>query len=355
MAGVLTTFFNIVPKINFKGEFDLRDEDENRVSMIKTKRKEEKSNTTEKNETFLGENEDLAELTTIILGDGNIYRDESKKYMLRISSNKTEEKDYREYTKELIEKLFNYTPKSYPRKGKNAVDLTVYNKKIVNDLIAMGLEPGNKVHNQVKVPDWIKNNDKFKVSGLRGLFDTDGSVYQRNTQKTFGLNFKNGSLPLVEDFKAMCESIGIKTQKIPKPKISRDPKTGKIYKTYMVNIEDRSYIAEFLYRIKPKKWENHSRIIGMALQTHNYPEKRTIIKNRIDQKYPDKKLHFNEEYENTLKNLCEEQGIMLNNESIIKAIKKALTDKRKEFGKLNSYAKGVIRELEYKFKKKSEN
>lgn len=313
---------------------------------------DDKSQLSKEKTNILEESEDLAEITGIILGDGNILYKEGYKHRLRISSNKTDEKEYREYTKKLMEKLFNIEPKSYDRKNKNATDLVINNKEKVKELIEKGLKSGNKVKNQVNVPEWVKKNENFKISCLRGLFDTDGSVYLRNTQKTFGLNFKNGSLPLVKDFKEMCESIGIKTQKIPKPKIYRDPKTGKIHKTYMINIENRFYIPKFLYKVKPKKWDNHSKIIGMALLTHEDPKKRTIIKNNLDRMYPDKKVHYNEEFENNLRKLCKENGIIVNNKTVAEAIEKALTDKRKGFDKSNPYRDRVIRELDNKFKKK---
>ncbi|GAH98083.1 unnamed protein product, partial [marine sediment metagenome] len=46
------------------------------------------------------ENPKLAEMIGIILGDGNTYYEKGKKYLLRISSNRVEEKKYRNYTKE---------------------------------------------------------------------------------------------------------------------------------------------------------------------------------------------------------------------------------------------------------------
>ncbi|KKN35857.1 hypothetical protein LCGC14_0779460 [marine sediment metagenome] len=213
------------------------------------------------------ESEDFAELSTIINGDGNIFYDKGNKYLLRISSNTTEEREYREYTKELIKKVFNIQPKSYPRKGKNATELAIHNREIVEGLIAKGFKPGDKIKNQVSVLEFIKKKENFRIRGIKGLFDTDGSIYLRNTQKSIGLNFKNKSLPLVKDFKEMCESLEIKTQKIPKPKITHDHRYGKDYKCHQVTIENKLYVAKFLDKIKPEKLYNHAKVIGMALLT----------------------------------------------------------------------------------------
>ena len=36
---------------------------------------------------------------------------------------------------------------------------------------------GNKVKQQVDVPDWIKGESEYKIACLRGLMDTDGGVF----------------------------------------------------------------------------------------------------------------------------------------------------------------------------------
>lgn len=294
------------------------------------------------------ENSKLAEMIGIILGDGNTYYDKGKKYLLRISSNRVEEKKYRNYTKKLMEDLFKISPKSYDKSDRKGTDLTLYNKSVVEGLIEKGIIPGNKVKNQIKVPKWIKKTEINKIGCLRGLFDTDGSVYLRNTQKSFGLNFKNGSFPLVKDFKAICESEGINTQKIPEPKIYKNPDTKEIFKTYQVTIENKSEISKFLYKIKPKKWDFHAKIIGMSLLTLEDPLKRAKIKKELDKKYPDKKIHYSTKFENLLKNLCEKHGYNVNKRNIINAIEKALSDKRKKTEKLNFQGRELIKELNEK-------
>lgn len=294
---------------------------------------------------ILQENSKLAEMIGIILGDGNTYYDKGKKYLLRISSNRVEEKKYRHYTKELMKDIFKVTPKPYEKSDRKGTDLVIYNKSIVEGLIEKGIIPGDKVKNQVKVPNWIKKKEIHKIGCLRGLFDTDGSVYLRNTQKSFGLNFKNGSFPLVKDFNDMCESMGIETQKIPKPKIYQNPDTKEEFKTYQVSIENKFEISKFLYKVKPKKWDFHAKTIGMSLLTLEDPLKRVKIKKELDKKYPDKKVHYSIEYENFLRKLCEKHGYKVDKKNIINAIEIGLSDKRMKTDKLNKYGKELIKDL----------
>jgi len=298
------------------------------------------------NNVDLQKTDKLAEMVGIILGDGNIYfNNKQKKYYLRISFNRREEKQYLNYVKQKMKEIFKLTPSISNKKDRAGTDLILQNKKLVKRLNNIGLKSGNKVENQVKVPEWIKNNKKYKKRCLRGLLDTDGSIYLRNTQKAIGINFKNASYPLIRDFKQMCETLDINTQKIPKPKIYTNIKTGESFKSYQVSIENKSQVAKFLNIIKPKKWEYRAEIIGIALISLKDQEKRGKIEQSLFKKYPDKKTHYSRKYKKYLKNLCEKNGYLINRNTIKNAIRYSLHDKRKPFKIINLNLKNLINEL----------
>lgn len=115
--------------------------------------------------------EQFAEFIGIMLGDGGIT-----KYQIRITLNKIDDKDYISYVRELINKIFQEYPLLEYKKGK-AVDLVVSGKNLVQLLLSYGLVKGDKIKQQIQIPLWINNNNEFRLSVLRGLFDTDGSVY----------------------------------------------------------------------------------------------------------------------------------------------------------------------------------
>ncbi|TFG03174.1 MAG: hypothetical protein EU542_03205 [Promethearchaeota archaeon] len=54
----------------------------------------------------------------------------------------------------------------------------------------------------------------FSIKGLKGLFDTDESVYVATRDKRIHLNFRNTSKPLAKDFKDMCSFLDIQTVKL---------------------------------------------------------------------------------------------------------------------------------------------
>ena len=43
-------------------------------------------------------------------------------------------------------------------------------------LLQLGLQTGNKVEKQVRIPDWIKAEREYFISCIRGLIDTDGYI-----------------------------------------------------------------------------------------------------------------------------------------------------------------------------------
>ena len=214
-------------------------------------------------------NESLAELIGIILGDGGLYK---STYRVQISFNGIDDIQYVSYVKDLLTRLFHVFPKEYWEKNRENANgtekgmiLYYYRKNIFCELISHGIISGNKMKNQISVPNWIKKNKIYKIACLRGLFDTDGSLHLYLKRPCLRLEFSNASLSLIKDFYEMCITLGIKTQpKIIKRKW-KSKKNRRITYTYKVVITAKSHISKFLYTIKPKKWLFHSQEISEKL------------------------------------------------------------------------------------------
>ena len=209
--------------------------------------------------TRLENNEELAEMVGILLGDGSLNE---KIYRIQVSLNGIKEYNYVNYIKNFMKCLFKLEPKEvWERDKKDAIGnekgmfLYINSKNVFLELILKGLKSGNKVKNQVSVPSWIKKKSSLIVACLKGLFDTDGSITVVSAQGSLILDFSNASLPLVQDFKEMCELIGIKTS----PKITKrewkNKITNNLSTTYRIYIGSKSEIVKFLKTIKPKKWD----------------------------------------------------------------------------------------------------
>lgn len=118
----------------------------------------------------------LAEIVGILLGDGCMYKDKYRKYQTVISFNKNE-MEYMVYVKKLIEEYFQY--KFCITELKNEFLLRNTSKYVGNKLLNAGLMYGNKVKNKVTIPNWIYKKKTYLIYLLRGIFDTDGSVYRK--------------------------------------------------------------------------------------------------------------------------------------------------------------------------------
>ena len=115
---------------------------------------------------------ELAEFIGIMLGDGGMT-----KHQLRITLNYKDDKEYIKFVIKLIRKLFKVVPSIYLDIKNSVSDIAVSRRELIKFCERIGLKTGNKVKQQVDVPDWIKKNKKFQISCLRGLVDTDGSIF----------------------------------------------------------------------------------------------------------------------------------------------------------------------------------
>lgn len=116
---------------------------------------------------------ELAEETGMHYGDGFLS---AKRYDYRLKGNLNDEKEYYQfYIKPLFKKLYNLDIELKDYK-------TSYGFEISSKALwqfkteVLGIKPGNKEN--ITFPDSLKvNNSEILTSFLRGLFDTDGSLY----------------------------------------------------------------------------------------------------------------------------------------------------------------------------------
>jgi intein/homing endonuclease len=165
----------------------------------------------ERNIIVPGTSDDLAELFGIISGDGYII-DRGRVHRIDITLNLTEDSQYVGYVSEMIKRLFNLKPVVKARNGEHTFNVIVCSKGISNFLISMGLPNGEKKNN-MRIPKWIIKNKGFIRSFLRGLMDTDGSLFfaKRGTYKTNSypvIEFKLADKNFVNDITESLKLLG---------------------------------------------------------------------------------------------------------------------------------------------------
>jgi hypothetical protein len=143
-------------------------------------------------------NKRLAEYVGIMLGDGGMTSSQCT-----ITLNSKADKDYIRFVCDFADKLFGEKPKMFKKKDCNAITLYYSGGALIRYFCTIGLKVGNKVKQQVDVPDWVKKSRSYRIACLRGLMDTDGGVFiHRYTvngkrYKYKKISFSNRSIPLL--------------------------------------------------------------------------------------------------------------------------------------------------------------
>lgn len=167
----------------------------------------------------LTESSDFAELTGIILGDGHI-REKSEdrgdrhitQYYLKFTFHEDEE-ELIQRTKDLCNEVFGTGLKEYKHNTRKAVQLKIHSKELIKELKCFGLQSGNKVQNQVSVPEWVFKNKDYQKRCISGLVDTDGCVYIQGNDGRAIVKFSNRSNKLLSDFRKIAQNLNFTTSK----------------------------------------------------------------------------------------------------------------------------------------------
>lgn len=168
--------------------------------------------------------DELAEFTGILLGDGGISTNQ-----VIISFNIKDENGYLNFVRNLVEKLFNVPFGIYKEEKNSVIYLIISRIGLVEFLVnEIGLKKGDKVKQQVDIPNWIKGNEKYLLSCIRGLIDTDGCIFT-HSYKSHGkiyhykkIAFSNRSKPLIHSVYQFLLSLNFS------PRITNDYKDVRL-------------------------------------------------------------------------------------------------------------------------------
>ena len=260
----------------------------------------------------INEDEDISELIGVMLGDGNLGLNGSK---VAISLNRIDEEMYVKY---IIDKLKTVFYDRQPIQSRNsfgldikpskAVEITCFSKNLHYFFIENGLIPGDKVRNQVNVPDSIFRKRISIIKCIKGLFDTDGSIQVQMKNGVLRLGFTNASRPLVDDFKRICNNLGIKTGKVL---TSISQRNGVQLTNYNVQIASKEHVQKFLKIVDPEKIKEPFRRIYLGTRLIlanestdliNIAKKEILKWNALNKQ---KTLIYNKENTIFLRDLCE--------------------------------------------------
>ncbi len=129
-------------------------------------------------------NKNLAEFIGIVLGDGTLTRN-----FVRISLDSRYDAHYANYIVRLINKIFKTGAGIRKEKNKNLIYVTLYSVtvcKFLNEKFKLPF--GDKINNNASIPAPILRDKKLIKSCIRGLVDTDGTIYRGDTVHFYSNN-----------------------------------------------------------------------------------------------------------------------------------------------------------------------
>src|SRR6185295_5496151 len=137
-----------------------------------------------------------AYIVGVALGDGNLSNPNGRAVRLRITC----DLKYPRLIKEIAQKLKILLPNNKVSSGRRntgrCVDVSVYSNQL-GFLLPWECGKGPKEAQAVGIPLWIRRNNIFLRTCLRGLFQTDGSLYHDRGYRM--VNFTNVCRQLADD------------------------------------------------------------------------------------------------------------------------------------------------------------
>ena len=154
----------------------------------------------------------------LALGDGNLSNPNGRAVRLRITCDKKYPVLYK-YIKESLQVLLPDNKVSLVDRG-TCIDVSCYSNRL-ESILGWKAKGGSKYKQKVKIPDWILANKNFIKECLRGLIQSDGSIYMDRGYKM--VNVVSNIESLVSSTITAINYLGYK----PNIQIHNDPKTVK--------------------------------------------------------------------------------------------------------------------------------
>ncbi len=196
--------------------------------------------------TISGDKDLRAYVTGLAIGDGNLSNPNDRATRLRISCGTK----YPLLIKRIVNSLKLLLPQnkvSTIKKPGNCVDVYAYSNHLEN-LLGWKAKEGSKFKQDVSTPKWIYGSKKYKVQYLKGLIETDGSVYHdRGYPMIMITTIIKG---LSEEIKNIIDSLGFQSHLY---EIDGRKNKYNYHKQIEYHIRLSKNVQEFLNLVKPDK------------------------------------------------------------------------------------------------------
>lgn len=176
--------------------------------------------------------EEIAELYGALLGDGCLSKYLAKsenriRHCVQLTGHSHDRDYYESVLQPAILKNFVVRGSIRDRKGTNAIIYDIMSKTVFDFFQQLGMPVGKK--HELTIPDQILADKNLIWACVRGIFNTDGSIYQRyskaykNHAKIYAhqvIQFKMNSGHLLEQLKRIFDDSGIISNRIIRDKVA---------------------------------------------------------------------------------------------------------------------------------------
>ncbi len=210
--------------------------------------------------------EELSELFGALLGDGCLsqYKRKGRKTQVycTLFTGHTHDLPYYENTlNPILIKYFSVNGRIRKRKGIECIILIVTAKHIFDYLNRMGCPIGTK--SNLYIPKQIFNDNTLAISCVRGIFDTDGTIYNRYSKQYSNhpkfylykvVQIKMKEPLLIKQIGEILNRNGISTTKI-----------GLSNNSSVIRVTNQESVSKFFSTIKPSNKYHVERYLNKSL------------------------------------------------------------------------------------------
>ena len=123
----------------------------------------------------------LAYIVGVAMGDGNLSNPNGRATRLRITCD-TKYKNLIRRICDSIQILLPDNKVTIIRRAKTYIDVSCYSNQW-EKWLGWKVGKGSKYSQQISIPEWIQKNEEYTIHCLRGLIETDGSIYHDRSYK----------------------------------------------------------------------------------------------------------------------------------------------------------------------------
>ena len=154
-------------------------------------------------------NKNTAYVIGFSIGDGNLSSSNGRTIKLRVTC----DDKYPVLKKRIVDSLKILLPNnavSEYKRRENCTDVYCHSKSL-EEILGWSANGGSKYKQRVRVPNWIFSKKIYIKYCLKGLIETDGSIYMDRKYKY--VNFTTIIVELADDVERMIQSLGYKSNR----------------------------------------------------------------------------------------------------------------------------------------------